>query len=697
MPRIPHAGGTSATFGNRGPDQIGPYRPDTRGMTAGLDAAADTARTVGNVALQFQQQRQRETEELARAKATNAILDDELQTRALTEEIGQQMADGSLPWSKAQEEFQTRLSEREPAKIDGLDPVGQEHYKGGLKRSRATATFAVDNLVENAKRADFKGQILATRDKLGKFASDPNADLDKIVAQGAALRGFAQSGGLGATFDKDQQDFSDRVYTDNAKARLVANRDSIDGLSGLVQDLTADGGRYTGKLDADKRNAVLSQVQTRIAQLEAKAQHEADKGEAKAERALTQFRAQISTTLPAPLDKATDWADAVKGGTAEQQAEFKDLLKNEVEVRQVLNLPPAQQRAFVQQKRAQQRAQGASVTDQANLNRMDSAVEASIKQLREAPLEFYTARTGKTVEPLDMQALMTGDLDSIKGTIAERMTTLSTLRKQYGQEAGSAPLLPGEASALSGALAQSSPQSAIKLYGALSQAFGDPTAYRAAMQQIAPDSPVRAYAGMVYAEQRSTTLQAGGLFSGAVKASSGDIAKTMLDGEALLNKSKGDKGEDGKGSAFPMPPPKELSSEIETFIGSAFAGRPGAYETALQAVRAYYAGSAAKAGDVSGELDTKRVREAVRAVLGEPVEINDSEVFPPWGMEEDAFTDKFESAWTQQAKNLPVGVPTELDAYGVRQVGEGAYLLTAANGQFLTDRAGKPLRITIAR
>jgi hypothetical protein len=679
MPRIPHAGGTNSSFGNRGPDRIGPYQPDTRGMTAASEALADAAGTARNIVANIAAQRQQETEQLARAKATNAILDDELETKAIAAEISQQVADGSLPWAQAQEQLQTRLSEREPQKIDGLDPVGEEHYQGGIKRNRFAITATLDGVVESAKRADFKGQILATRDKLGKFASDPNADLDKIVAQGAALRDFASAGGLGATFDKDQQDFADRVFTDNAKARLVANRDSIDGLTQLERDLTEDGGRYAGRLDADKTNALLSQVQTRKAQLEAKIQHVADKGEAAADRVLTKFEAQISSGLPAPIDVMTEWADKVKAGTPEQKEQFRELLKGEVEVRKVLATTPTEQRTYVQQLRAKQQTEGATLTDQANLRRLETAVETGLKQLKEAPLEFYGQRTGTAIEPLDLQSMLSGDVATVRGQIAQRMETLATIRKQYGDEAGNAPLLPQEAAALSGALSRATPATAVKLFGSLSMAFDDKAAYRAAIQQVASDAPVRATAGLLYADKRI------------------DTATTLLDGEALLNKSKGDKAEDGKGAAFPMPSPSEMETEFADLVGSAFAGRDEARQIALQSVRAYYAGKAAKSGDITGELDTKRMREAVRAVIGEPVEVGDAEVFPPWGMDEDDFTDKLESAWSQYSAHLQQGASTDFDDYSPRQVGEGVYLLVASNNQFLLDRNGRPVRLMVNR
>jgi hypothetical protein len=169
----------------------------------------------------------------------------------------------------------------------------------------------------------------------------------------------------------------------------------------------------------------------------------------------------------------------------------------------------------------------------------------------------------------------------------------------------------------------------------------------------------------------------------------------MLEGEALLNKSRGDVVADGKGGKFPMPAPAAMATEIEALTGNAFAGRPGAYEVAQQAVRAYYAGSAAKSGDTSGELDRDRMREAVRAVLGEPVDINGADVFPPWGMEEDAFVDAVESHWAQVAEAVPAGLSRDLDDYQLRAGGSGRYFLVGAGGAFLTDAAGNPVQIDV--
>lgn len=677
-------------------------RPDRMGVQMGdggtgraLDNLAGALGKVTQDLYQIQQRKQQEDEMLARAKAQNAALDDEIQQRAIVDDIRARVADRSLSYDQAQEELQTRLSTREAPVIDGLDPVGQENFQRALSRNRFTSTEAIDAVVTTARRADLKGQRLATRDNLGKFASDPNADVDKLVRAGAELRALAEAGGDVATFDKEQQDFADRVYKDNASARLVAGRDDMEALNALERDLTQEGGRYFQKLDASATNTLLSQVQVRKAQLEAKAETNARKGESAADRVLAAFEKQVASTLPAPLETMQQWTETMKLGTPEQQAQFQELLQNEVEVRQLLAKPPAEQRAALVAMQAKQRTEGATVQQQANAKRMEAAVTQNLKDLKEQPLVAFQRQTGEVVPPLDVAALASGNVPAVQGQIAARLDTLKAMRKQYGSEVGDSILLPQEASALAAALDKAPPSQAAQLFGTLSAVFPDGATYRAAMQQIAPDSPVRAYAGMVFAEQRATTIKTGGIFRGAVKAQAGDVARTMLEGEALLNKSKGDAAGDGKGGKFPMPTPQTMTTELEAMVGSAFAGRPGAYEVAQQAVRAYYAGAAAKAGDVSGELDRKRLQEAVRAVLGEPVDINGADVLPPWGMDEDTFVDAVEARWPMVAATVPPGLSRDFDDYQLRPGGSGRYFLVGAGGAYLTDAAGNPIQIDV--
>lgn len=674
-----------------------------RGNEPIAQAAADMGAALRQAGGEFERhlaQEQEEAHALARARASNALLDDEIEQTAIVESIRTGVADGSIPYEKAREELEARLGQRKPVEVPELDPVGRENYDRGLTRNRHRTTLAVEEVVKAARRADFKAQIIGTRDRLGKFASDPAADVGQIVERGAALRELATAAGLGGTFDKEHQDFADKAYSDNARARLVAYRDDMAGLEQLVRDLTEADGYYTGKLDADKTNTILSQVQTRIAQLQARSDIDARKGEAAADRVLRKFEAQIASTIAAPVDVMAEWAEAVRLGTPEQQAEFDNLLRSEIEVRELLARSPIEQRTALEDLRAQQRVEGATVQQQANLRRLEAAVESNLRDLREQPLAAHGRLTGETVPPLDLAALASGDLSKVQGQLAARGDLLTSLREQYGDEVGKAPLLPQEAAALSAALGRIGPQKTAEFFGILRTAIDDPGMYRAAMQQIAPDSPVRAMAGIIFAEQRETTIQAGGLFRGARKAEAGDIARVMLEGEDLINKSRDDATGHGR---FPAPTPAQFRlalSEIsfdQVHLGTAFAGNPEAYSIAEQAVRAYYVGDAARAGDLSDEIDPERLRRAVLAVLGQPLDVNGAGVFAPWGMDEGDFLDRLESGWLAAAEAIPAGFSRDLDDYQLRQVGANTYRVIGAGGTYLHTTAGEPLTLTIGR
>lgn len=424
-------------------------------------------------------------------------------------------------------------------------------------------------------------------------------------------------------------------------------------------------------------------------QAEARAQRLQDKREAAALRAIDAYDRQIATGIQAPDDFYVKLADATRGTS--QEGAFRERIQQEIEVRKVATLPPDQQRAYVQKLEAAQQRDGATVTQQANLARMKRSIESNLQLLRYAPLVYDANRTGQSVQPIDVNALLQGNADGVQAQIAERMVDLTAIRKRYGAEAGNSPLLPQEASALASAVAQATPKQVAHLFGTLNSAINDPDAYRAVMQQIAPDSPVRALAGIIYVRQKPAWQ--GGVINGAPGANAGDVAVKLLRGEALLNPGKAAGGEDGKGGAFKMPPPTDMDKRIADAVGDAFAGRPNDYRTALQAVRAYYAAASADAGDMTGDVDTDRLRESVRAVIGEPARVGGRDVIPPWGMDADTFEDLADLYIEARFKAAGIKNPGGTGLMNVRGR-DGVYVLIRGM-EPLTDKRGQPLIIRI--
>lgn len=699
MARIPLGG--FGVLGGNAQAPVAHSRADTRGIGAEFGALADLAGTAGDVAQGVQQiqaeerRRQQEADDaFARARVANSLADHELRSRGLVDSLTSRVETGDLDYRELETRFDEEVADLGDPDVAGLDLPDAERVTGAYRRNVEAARLSLRVVGEKARRQEGKSNVVGVLDSMDKLAGDPSADVDKLAERARALRDVWVKAGLDPSqFDSTVQSRVDKWWAGHAIRRANLGRDDAGALAALAKDLTEDGGYYSTRLDVDKRNAILGQVLGAQARLENKAAHAADKREADAGRAINEMDQQIASGIQATPEMWVGWLDRAKGTSRE--AEAQERVKEEVEVQRVLSLPPSQQDAYVQERRAALLAAGGTVRQGAHLDRIEATVKKTKELMRTAPLLYLQQRTGDKIEMLDMGALAQGDVAALAPQIAERMKSLATLRRQTNGEAGNAPLLPQEAQALTTALGGLTPRQQVQVFGGLRRAFADDAAYMGAMQQIAPDSPVRAFAGVIYAKQRDTTVDPGGWFRDPTRINAGDVARTLLEGEAILNKTKGDQAADGKGGGFKMPPDADLRGTVTELTGAAFAGRSSVFEQAYQAVRAYYAGASSEAGDFGGEVDDQRARQAVRAVLGESVDVNGKgDVFPPWGMGGDAFEDAVENAWGKVLGQLPAGASTRFEVYGLRQYGDGVYMVTHGK-DFLHGRDGKPLRLVV--
>ena len=676
--------------------QTTPARVDLSGSTAAGRAITDAGQTMMDIAARGlaneADRRERENAEaaaLARAKAANAVLDDEVQVQSVIESLQRETAEGTLDWRRAEEELQTRLSKLEAPQIEGLDPVGAEHFQGGLQRNRIAAQAKVKGLVDGARRTEFKTQFDTGLDTLGKLAGQPGADIDAINAKAEAFAALGRAAGVDeATVRARIQAFKDRNWTNHATQRLIGARDDLGALQTLKRDLTAEDGFYAARLDTEKRNALLSQIETAEARHEARIRAEADKREAAGKRVIEQVEQQLASGLPPPVEQVLVWQQTVKGTAYEDQ--FKLYQQVQAQAVDLLKKSPAEQRAVLAQLDAAQQSKGATVEQRRIYEGLRAASDARIRLLREQPLQHHAVTTGQDIRPLDLQAVVSGDVAKVQAQIAERMTILDAQRRRYGPEAGRAPLLPQEADMLAAAVDKAPPKRAVRLFATLRSAMGDDDAYAAAMQQIAPDSPVRALAGTFYLRQQGPKGEAS-------RREYGDIPLKLLQGEKLLNPGKGAGAADGKGMGFPMPPEADMQAEVARLVGRAFEGRDEEYRAALQAVRAYYAATANEEGARDNVLDLKRLQQAVRAVIGEPAEIEGREVLPPWGMAPDEFEDRADEAIDARLKAAGLTNPGDVSLMAVPGR-EGAYMLVRGRQVLVdkrTDGGGRPLPLVI--
>lgn len=661
----PHAAGGAA--------DTSPLALHGRGEAALGQGLMSAAQDVGAMA----QRQKQEDDALARAKAANALAQHQLDVQGVVADVGDQLARG-VDYTKAGELYQQGISKLAPPKVDGMPPSVAETYQGGLQRTQQEGRLRIGAFVTTARRDDGQKQLGTLLDTLGKQAALPGANLEAINAQARAAVPLFKSFGLdGSTLDKAVQDFQDRNYTNDAANRFNGAHDDVASLTQLQHDLTDEKGSYAGKLDPDKRNVLAARVGDRIDVLHNQAERKSDKVDALAERALTQMDQQVASGVPATMEQWAHWSDVFKNTSPDKRAEFDQRVQDERDTQAFLRLPIDQQAKGLAERQAALYTAGGDAHAIANFTRLKGAVTANIKLLQDTPLQFAQAREGTAIAPLDVTALADpSQAGKIGAQLEQRAALVGSLRKQYGPQVQNHLLLPPEQAMLSGMLGKIPPEKRVGLFGQLRTLAGSDDSYQSIMQQLAPDHPVQALAGLLQLKNPKA-------------------AALVIEGEALLDRSKADSAQDGKFKALTLPKQAEFDSALSDKVGAAFRGRPEAYALAMQAVKAGYAGASAKDGDVSGEFNEGRLDNIIGAVLGKTDDFNGhGEVFVPYGMDPSDFEDKIDAAFKARRAELPPGVPQDLGSYGLMQAGDGQYYVTSGR-KFVGDAHGNPLLLEV--
>lgn len=468
---------------------------------------------------------------------------------------------------------------------------------------------------------------------------------------------------------------------------------SLDAFTRAGKGEATAGYDWISRLQAPQIEVLRRRAQSQVTALDNRAQLAQDRAEAKGARAIAEYDAQINSGVPAPPDKMIGWLGAAAGTVYEQ--DMKDRMEAEQQVQEVLRMPIADQEAFIAQRAAHQRTNGASLTDQANLRRLTTAVAQNVKTLQETPLVYAAQRIDAQVAPLDLQTAFTPDgAAAIGPQLRDRVTTIQALQRQNPPGTVSMrPLLPAEADALGEALNQGSAAEKSGLLGTLYRAFGDPVAYQGAMAQIDAKNPFMARMGQRAASYAQAQLT-NNWVSADVVQSAGDVAAIALHGDDILKAG-------GKAGAekFPIPKDQEFMTALQSKLTDLYRGTgPGSsdasgYMNDAYAIKAYYVGRAAQQGDITGQVDSDRMDQAITAVLGAPVNFHgNGQVLAPWGMSADDFTTRATGRLAQlfQAAGVQDKVGQHMGNVGLIGAGGGVYFPTLA-GTPIADDQGRPL------
>ena len=278
-----------------------------------------------------------------------------------------------------------------------------------------------------------------------------------------------------------------------------------------------------------------------------------------------------------------------------------------------------------------------------------------------------------------LQKLNFDDVPAFGAEISKRYGVAMEMSRSFGTPFQI--MTPGEKDYMLDRYSKLTDQGKIAFLATLNANTLNANVYRSIVQQIAPDSPVTAVVGNLVGISSAATFKTDNWFTkDEVRTYDPKVvALTILQGEQLLNPSKGDKASDGRVSGMKLPKEDDMRLEFADTVGNSFSHQGKEYDVTYQAVKAYYVAKSVAAGNFNQDrVDTKIWNEAVEAVTGGVTEVNGkTQVRRPWGMTETAFIDGAKAAFQAETKRL--GLNLNYEEYGLENSGDG-YLVRHGSG-----------------
>lgn len=617
----------------------------------------------------------KEDQALAKVKAGNALIDRESQIKTIATDLDEQMRTGKLSYEKAPEAYNAAVSKLDPLDTPGLDEAQQGEIGNSVKRMQIGGLEVIRASAAKGRIQSARSDLVSRMDMLGKDAAMPGANVDQINARmDAEDVDIAGRLAFGEGWASKKQEFKDSNWTTHATQRVIESRESLGSLQKVEHDLTAEDGFYAKKLDPEKRTQLLNTVSGRIFQVKEHQQRQAEMREMKAERILTQMDRQAATGVPPTPADQQRWKAGLSGTSA--AGEFNTRMGEMTEVQTLLRQPIAVQQQYVDQKRLQMTKSGGSVTEQANVARLQTAIDNNTKLMRENPLTFNAMRTGQDVEPLDISGISTPEGQAKLGEqIAHRFDVVNSMRKSYGSEVARNPWKPEEQTMLASLLSQADDGTKLKVLGAIAASSPTGADAAAAIKPIAGDQPITVLAGMAQ-------------FRGLKGEDGSDVPKMLLQGQKIL----ADK-------STPKPKEELMRASFDEHVGSSLQPGTPQREQAYQGFKALYVSNANAKGVsyVAGDdLDGDTAQKSVDMITGGISERGGAKVIKPYGMSDKVF-DKvvdIELEGLSTRSKFPIGQLEDMPLSPVPGK-EGSYYLLNAGRVQIDPTTNEPMVVNV--
>jgi hypothetical protein len=596
--------------------QAAATRPDMRAMDAGRGAAAlaQGIENVGRLIDGVAEQKQAQDQAVARIETARSALQDQVQVRQIADENYQKLINGEIDYSQADTALKEALTARQKPEVKGASVVDRANYSLMLERNEVQELDAWGTRVNGFKKDYGATQVQSVFTMLNEGAANPAMDPDALVKQGGAMRDlWVQMGNDPQQFDSKFQAFQRNVYEANFAANMNGTIDNPAGLLQLREKL-ANGAYWSERLGPEKAGAMIASIDRKIESIKTDNERDVRKQDKLAEQLVGDVADQVEIGQnpgPERLLQAMEFAK----DRPELMLQLQEAKQVGAAVGLILERPRVEQEAWIAEQKSKLQSQGGTEKEYARLGRIETMLNRVAEARENNP--FGDPVLAPAAGPLNFS-----DPASMGAELGARLASLEAVRES-NPSFGMRLLQPAEAAQLTDAFKKTPPEKMAAFMAGLYNANGEKV-YGLLMEQIGAKDPIMASAGRRLAvdlkAQRDPRIAVG-------------IAK----GRALLT---------AKDKALTMPKDAEIGAAFAEAYGSdkgsngAYAGRPDDFRNDVQSAKAYYANLTAEAGDLSGEFNQDRWDQAIKDVVGTPVDIEGYIALPPIGME----PDKFESA-----------------------------------------------------
>jgi hypothetical protein len=469
--------------------------------------------------------------------------------------------------------------------------------------------------------------------------------------------------------EKAVEDGTQKQLFNGYQTDYLGSQNSGKGLAALERRVTAD-----KVLDESRKNVLIGRIQGRQDVLDRRAIAAQERWERNTQRAIDKVNNLTLSGYEPTAEQMQPLVDATKG--THLAGEVQQMIAVANGTRQFRMSTPPQQEAMITQLETEARKDPTKF-DVTVINRFKSIHEAQKRDIKADPITFAVRQglidsSAPAAQPLDLSKP-----DALGPQLQARFELMRGVQGKYNAPAK--PLTEEEATLLSETLKKANPEQKSQYFAQLSKASGgDYPAYKAMMQQIAPDDPVTAMAG-IYAGRNAQTDKAK------------SVSNYMLRGQQILHPNKKEDGTPTKGM-LPMPPDKDMMQAFSSYEKDAFTGHEQTRNANYQAARAIYAALSVEQGDFSGELKSRRWEGAIELATGGIDTYKGKAVVLPYGYTGSMFNDGVKERIDALVASGRVDdiAARKIRSLPLENIGDGRYMFRAGDAA-LIGKDKKPL------